>query len=152
MTYGLRHFLHAICVACFALSCGSGLGAAEDKSGAAFRDQVKPFLAKYCIDCHGGAEPEAKLALDTFADPAAISNHREVWTKVRKYLQSRIMPPKDADQPTVAESRTVIHWIDTHFSGVDCDLKRDPGRVTIRRLNRTEYNNTIRDLLGVDFR
>ncbi|OYV84468.1 MAG: hypothetical protein B7Z73_15365, partial [Planctomycetia bacterium 21-64-5] len=54
-------------------------------------------------------------------------------------------------QPTDLERRKVIDWIDTHFSGVDCSLKRDPGRVTLRRLNRTEYDNTVRDLVGIDF-
>ncbi|HVX14660.1 MAG TPA: DUF1592 domain-containing protein [Pirellulales bacterium] len=125
--------------------------AARDKSDTAFREQVKPFLAKYCADCHGGAEPESKLALDRFPDLAAADAQRDAWPKIRKYLQSRIMPPKDAAQPTAAELKAVIGWIDLHFSGVDCSLRRDPGRVTIRRLNRAEYNNTIRDLVGVDF-
>jgi hypothetical protein len=125
--------------------------AAEARSEAVFREQIKPFLAKYCNDCHGGEKPEKELALDKFQEAAAVTAQREVWSKVRKYLHARIMPPKDAEQPAATEFRTVIGWIDTHFSGNDCGLKRDPGRVTIRRLNRTEYNNTIRDLVGVDF-
>lgn len=139
-------------VICFALMVVPiGAAPAAEKNEAAFREQIRPFLAKYCNDCHGGASPEKELALDKFTDAAAVSAQREVWTKVRKYLQARIMPPKDAEQPTAAEFRNVLAWIDGQLSGSDCGLKRDPGRVTLRRLNRTEYNNTIRDLLYVDF-
>lgn len=148
MTLRLGFILLALWVAS---DCAARALASDDKGEAAFRDRVKPFLAKYCTDCHGGSEPEKELALDKFQDAAAVSAQREVWAKVRKYLQSRIMPPKDASQPTSQELRSVIGWIDSHFSGVDCSLKRDPGRVTLRRLNRTEYNNTVRDLVGVDF-
>jgi hypothetical protein len=151
MNFRLGYSLTMACVTWAALGCAAPARGAEPKTETAFRDQVQPFLAKYCTDCHGGGEPDAKLSLDKFTDVATVSAQRDIWAKLRKYLQSRIMPPKDAEQPTTAESRAVINWIDTHFSGVDCDLKHDPGRVTIRRLNRTEYNNTIRDLVGVDF-
>jgi hypothetical protein len=114
---------------------------------AAFREQIKPFLAKYCVDCHGGTEPEKNLALDRLPD----ADNRDMWTNVRKYLHGRIMPPKDAAQPTAEEFRDALASIDAHLSGSDCGLTRNPGRVTIRRLNRTEYDNTIRDLVGVDF-
>jgi hypothetical protein len=122
--------------------------ASEDTTEAAFREQIQPFLTKYCTDCHSGAAPEKNLALDKL--PAA--NEREVWGKVRRYLQGRIMPPKETAQPTAAEFRAALGAIDGHLAGSDCGLKRNPGRVTIRRLNRTEYDNTIRDLVGVDFR
>ncbi|HET6882494.1 MAG TPA: DUF1587 domain-containing protein, partial [Pirellulales bacterium] len=151
MTCCFRYLLAAACMAAWACAGAAPASAAGQKSQTAFREQVRPFLAKYCTDCHGGAEPESKLALDKFADAPAADAGRDAWTKIRKYLQSRIMPPKEADQPTAAELKAVIGWIDLHFSGVDCSLKRDPGRVTIRRLNRAEYNNTIRDLTGVDF-
>ena len=62
------------------------------------------------------------------------------------------MPPVDHQpQPSPADTQAVADWIDRTFVNIDCSQLRDPGRVTVRRLNRTEYNNTIRDLLGVDF-
>lgn len=122
--------------------------AVRDKT---YREQVRPLVAKYCIDCHGGSEPEAKLAFDTMIEPAAAIGQNEAWLKARDYLRSELMPPKDADQPTPDERKAIVDWIEVQFLGVDCSLARDPGRVTVRRLNRTEYNNTIRDLLGVDF-
>lgn len=125
--------------------------AADGTDDASFRQEVLPFTKKYCLDCHSGKEAEAKLAIDQFTDLRTVDAGHESWAKIRKYLQARIMPPPDADQPPDAELRAVIAWIDRHFSGIDCRLKRDPGRVTLRRLNRSEYNNTIRDLTGVDF-
>ena len=57
------------------------------------------------------------------------------------------MPPKKKAQPTTAEKEFVIGWIENALTKVDCTAPKDPGRVTLRRLNRAEYNNTIRDLL-----
>src|SRR5215469_16581159 len=146
MVHRLGFALFAVCLAW--LTPPRAIAQASDaKNDAALRGQLQPLLTKYCTDCHGGAEPEKNLALDKLPEPG----EREVWTKVRKYVQARIMPPKDAAQPTAAEFRTVLAAIDAHLVGSDCGLKSNPGRVTIRRLNRTEYDNTIRDLVGVDF-
>src|SRR6478735_3657620 len=62
------------------------------------------------------------------------------------------MPPEGKARPTEAQLDRVNTWLDVEIFKVDCAGKRDPGRVTIRRLNRNEYNNTIRDLVGVDFK
>jgi hypothetical protein len=67
-------------------------------------------------------------------------------------LQSSAMPPDDKPQPTDEQRKNVIAWIEKTIYHLDCDNAPDPGRVTIRRLNRAEYNNTIRDLLGITFR
>lgn len=122
--------------------------ASRDKT---YREQVQPLLTKYCVDCHGGNEPESDLAFDKLAEPAAAVGQKDAWLKAREYLRSELMPPKGEEQPTPGQRKAMIAWIEAQFLGVDCTLARDPGRVTIRRLNRTEYNNTIRDLLGVDF-
>lgn len=125
--------------------------AAQAGRDKAYREQVQPMLAKYCIDCHGGSEPESDLAFDTLAEPAAAVGQKDAWLKAREYLRSELMPPKGEQQPTPEERKAIVDWIEAQFLGVDCTIARDPGRVTIRRLNRTEYNNTIRDLVGVDF-
>src|SRR5262249_34615279 len=62
------------------------------------------------------------------------------------------MPPASARKPTAQELETINRWLDAVVFKTDCTGPKDPGRVTIRRLNRAEYNNTIRDLLGVDFK
>jgi len=126
-------------------------GSAAEVSETQFNERVRPFLAKYCTTCHGGAEPKAELALDRFADLAVAANDRPVWDKVLENLRGGTMPPDDKPQPEKTQRDAVIAWIETQFPQVDCNGPKDPGRVTIRRLNRTEYDNTVRDLLGVDF-
>ena len=65
-------------------------------------------------------------------------------------LESLDMPPEGKPQPSKSERAMITHWIEASILGCDCEHP-DPGRVTIRRLNRAEYNNTIRDLTGVNF-
>ncbi len=118
-----------------------------------FAAGVQPYLKKYCIDCHGGDEPEAGLRLDKFRSELEAGRQPVQWEKVEQMLQKRSMPPADHEpRPMEEENQLVLGWIDRMFHHVDCDKARDPGRVTARRLNRVEYNNTIRDLMGVDFK
>lgn len=121
-------------------------------SSASFGNQAAPFLAKYCNGCHGGDKPKADLNLTTFKDESAIVKNRKVWTLVKDTIESGEMPPEEKPQPSEAEASAFMGFITTTFAKVDCASQNDPGRVTIRRLNRAEYNNTIRDLLGVDYR
>ena len=62
------------------------------------------------------------------------------------------MPPKDADQPSEVELQELRAILQAELATFDCEANARPGRVTLRRLNRAEYNNTVRDLLGVDYR
>ncbi|HUY88885.1 MAG TPA: DUF1592 domain-containing protein [Pirellulales bacterium] len=118
----------------------------------AFAGQVQPFLKKYCTQCHSGEKPKADLNLDQYADLAAAAKDRKVWENVLENVRDGIMPPDPETKPGQAERDAVTGWIGKQFTEIDCGLAKDPGRVTIRRLNRNEYNNTIRDLCLVDFR
>ena len=118
----------------------------------AYTKQVVPLVQKYCIKCHGGRKPRAGFALDRIKTERQADNDRKTWEKVVRALQAREMPPEDKPQPTAAERDLLLTFLDQRLAAIDCTKGRDPGRVTLRRLNRTEYNNTIRDLLGVDFR
>jgi hypothetical protein len=122
--------------------------AAEPKDE--FAKQVAPVLAKYCTECHGGEKPKGKLALDVFTNDASALKNLKVWDKVFKYLDNGTMPPRGKPRPVEAERTAVLHWIDERVSSARCNLEHDPGRVTVRRLNHAEYNNTIRDLLDVE--
>ncbi|WP_298869217.1 DUF1592 domain-containing protein [uncultured Gimesia sp.] len=117
-----------------------------------FTSQIKPLLTKYCLDCHTGEEAEAGLSLDKYTSRSSILEHREAWEKIVQRIQIQSMPPKDADSlPTDKEREAILAWFDDTLYGIDCTGDVNPGRVTIRRLNRNEYNNTIRDLVGIDF-
>jgi len=73
------------------------------------------------------------------------------WKNISGKLHSGEMPPPEEPQPRRSQNVNSGQWIDTQLAKVFTSGPRDPGRVTIRRLNRAEYNNTIRDLVGVDF-
>jgi mono/diheme cytochrome c family protein len=116
-----------------------------------FAQDIQPLLARYCTKCHGGDTPRADLSLEKYKDAEQVLRDRKVWEKVVKNVRSKEMPPANKPQPTPAEAELLAGWVEAQLAKVDCTKERDPGRVTIRRLNRAEYNNTIRDLLGVDF-
>ena len=115
-----------------------------------FPQHISPLLAKYCIKCHSGMKPKGNLALDAFKDEASILNARPVWEKVLQYVRAGEMPPDGRPKPTAAERELLAKWVGKTLAKVDTGRK-DPGRVTMRRLNRAEYANTIRDLVGVNF-
>lgn len=116
-----------------------------------FERDVKPLLEKYCYNCHGETKKKADLSLEVYENLSSILKDKTVWEKVLHNVQTREMPPENKPQPSDAERLLLAKWIETEVFQCDCG-NPDPGRVTLHRLNRTEYNNSIRDLLGVKFR
>lgn len=117
-----------------------------------FKARLEPFLTKHCVDCHSGDEPAAKLKLDAFKDVASVRGDQKTWGKVVEYLEAGIMPPEEQTQPAADEVLAVTSWVSSQLATLGDSGRRNPGRVTIRRLNRVEYANTVRDLIGVDFK
>ena len=109
-----------------------------------------PFLQKHCTSCHGAEKQKADLALHEFRDDVSLLKKRKVWKQVIEMVREGEMPPDDKPQPTADERAAFLASAKAVFANYDRNAKPDPGRVTIRRLNRNEYNNTVRDLLGVD--
>lgn len=116
-----------------------------------FGRQIAPLFQQYCVSCHGGARPKASLALDQFPDEAAFRKDPKLLEALRGNLSDNLMPPEGKNQPTPGERDRLLRWLDGQLTKAAREAKPDPGRVTMRRLNRVEYNNTIRDLVGVDF-
>lgn len=116
-----------------------------------YQTEIQPFFKQYCFDCHGADTQEAGLELHREVALADILKNRKAWDKVYAHVKIGAMPPSSSTQPTPEERDKVVAWLDHSLHFVDCTGGADPGRVTIRRLNRAEYNNTIRDLVGVDF-
>ncbi len=117
-----------------------------------FEDRVRPVLQKYCFDCHEGDRAESGISLDAYQEANAKTSDRVAWLKVLRQLQGRAMPPADAEQPSPQDLQDVIAWLETEALKPDCSGGERPGRVTVRRLNREEYNNTVRDLFGIAIR
>lgn len=112
---------------------------------------IVPFVKQYCLECHSTKKPDEEIQFDRYKDASAVEADAKTWQRVLEMLQASAMPPDDKPQPKDEQRKQVIAWIEKTIYHLDCD-QPDPGRVTIRRLNRAEYNNTIRDLLGVTFR
>jgi hypothetical protein len=115
-----------------------------------FAKQIAPLLSKYCTECHSGDKPKGKLALDKYKDEQSALKNGKLWDKVAQRLTACTMPPKTKPQPSPEEKTVVLDWVEKTVNQAGCVAEKDPGRVTMRRLNRGEYNNTIRDLLGVE--
>ncbi|HZL90931.1 MAG TPA: DUF1592 domain-containing protein [Pirellulaceae bacterium] len=126
--------------------------AAKASPDEVFRSRVAPLLKKHCFECHGPDVQEANVALDKSTRAEQVIADQQTWQTVIQMLRSGAMPPEDQPQPSVAERQQIVRAIESILYAVDCDGPPDPGRVTIRRLNRAEYNNTVRDLLGIDFK
>jgi hypothetical protein len=126
--------------------------APSSDSNLAFKDQIKPLLGKFCVECHGKEKQKAEINFETYKDVAEILADRNTWEKVRDMLRSREMPPEKKPQPSEEERQQLVRFIEAELAKLDCTGPVNPGKVTIRRLNRNEYNNTIRDLIGIDFR
>jgi hypothetical protein len=119
-------------------------------STAAFRTEIRPLLETYCFDCHGDGSNKGNVSFDTAtSDQELLSNH-DLWLKVLKNLRASLMPPPQKKQPSGEQKARIGQWIKSDVFALN-PQNPDPGRVTVRRLNRTEYRNTIRDLMGVEF-
>ena len=121
-----------------------------------FRQTVAPVLTRNCVRCHSDRQLAGKLSFEPFLDGAAAPSRIDVWQKVLDKVVAGAMPPRPMTPLSASDVAAVTGWIRrlpgiTDTAGADGAMA-DPGRVTARRLNRAEYNNTIRDLLGVTLR
>ena len=122
-----------------------------DRSPQSFETVVRPFLKHYCLECHSGIDAQRGVRLDKNFAAAAGVQDAETWRNVLKMLRTRKMPPEDRLRPKDEQYDKVSAWLEAALDQADRKGPANPGRVTIRRLNRAEYTNTIRDLLGVEF-
>jgi hypothetical protein len=130
------------------VACAPALGLAQQPADP-LQAVVRPFLARHCTGCHSGPDAEGGLALDGFGDAAKARAALPAWTKVRERLLAGEMPPPDEPRPPAEAAERVVDWIDRTFFRLP-DGSVDPGRPTLRRLNRAQYENAIRDLFGVE--
>lgn len=122
-----------------------------DEAPPEFARTARPFLEKHCLSCHAGKEPQGELSLDGFRDWTAVSQSRRIWSDVLKRVDTGDMPPAPRPRPSAEDLKAFTKTVRDAIDYADRHAKPDPGRVTMRRLNRTEYRRTIRDLTGVDF-
>ena len=125
--------------------------AGQTKKAPAFEDAFGPYFAKNCASCHNAVTKAGALDLQTLRRADSVTRSRETWESVVRKVRTGEMPPPGSPRPTDAENKAVLLSIESEFERADKIAASDPGSVTAHRLNRAEYNNTVRDLLAVNF-
>ncbi len=141
--------------AVFVVSCALGLPiatSAEPLPFGTFQRDLVPFVKRHCVKCHNNSDAEGAVNLARFSSVEQLLAERKVWHKVVKQLKAGAMPPDGEPRPDAEQRNIVTLWLEKALVYVDPSQPVDPGRVTVRRLNRTEYNHTIRDLFGVSMK
>ena len=125
------------------------LAASGPLTSASMPSSTKAFLQKHCFECHDADTQKGKLRLDTLVPDFAAPATAERWAKVFSQLTHREMPPAKKPQPTDRDRQAVLDWLGRELRVAQSARHSAEGRVALRRLNRVEYQNTIRDLFGV---
>ena len=139
----------AVAVLVFSWVLPAAAALAAEDALVTFKREIQPILNQYCYDCHGAGVAKGGVTLDQFSTTAELKDHK-LWLRALNNVRSKIMPPADEAHLPPAEAEKLASWIKRQVFELDPAVP-DPGRVTVRRLNRTEYRNTIRDLTGMDF-
>jgi hypothetical protein len=141
---------------CVVIAAGSatrtlnGQAQATQAHAAEFQQDVLPVLSKSCMTCHNDRSKAGTLTLDPFKDPFTALAQPAVWQKVVEKVSAGAMPPPTGAPLSQADRDVIVNFARKVPGVVDAmNVRPSAGRVTARRLNRVEYNNTVRDLLGV---
>lgn len=131
--------------------------AGDDSTEVVFARDVQPFLKQHCYTCHDAREARAGFRIDQLADAVTAGKAdflqgktADHWQEVMHNLNSGAMPPKDEPRPNADRSFAVVKWIAAQLQQAEKTAKQAGGRIPMRRLNRDEYANTIRDLFALD--
>lgn len=113
-------------------------------------DSVKSFLDTHCVGCHGAEKPKGKFRADSLTGEFAEKVERERWAAVLARVTAGTMPPESKPRPPEKDAKAVAEWVAKGIVTGEANARATQGRTVLRRLNRIEYENTIRDLLGID--
>ncbi|MFI4873951.1 MAG: DUF1592 domain-containing protein [Blastopirellula sp. JB062] len=126
----------------------SAAAALEPQASDHYEQHIRPVLQQYCAACHDPDDPDNHIGFLKANSAAEIQNLRGIWGSAAAQLRNRTMPPADEEQPTEKQRLEIAQWIDDYLRQTACDQGPYAGNVTTRRLNRLEYEKTIRDLVG----
>mgnify|MGYP002780414249 CR=1 FL=1 len=115
---------------------------------AGFRAKVRPLIEAHCVDCHGPDVQKGNLRLDTLSTDVRDPRTADRWVGVHDRIRDGSMPPKKRERPGADEVKAAIGHLSAELHAASLDRQKKSGRVPVRRLNGTEYENTVRDLLG----
>ncbi len=113
-------------------------------------EKILPYLNQYCADCHGPDSEEAGINIARLTSGEQLLTERKKWERIFRMINSGAMPPSDYDpQPKLEEQESIAELLHDELFSFDCEIVYNPGRSTVQRLNKAEYNNTIQDLFGI---
>ena len=134
----------------FSLSLFLMLGLHGQENKINFQQEVEPLLAKYCYQCHGPKKQKSDIRIDTMNPDMLKGQHGGKWREILDAIDRGDMPPDDEPLPTDKERDLITAWMSSELDRAAKALRSTGGHVTLRRLTGYEYNNTMKDLLGVD--
>jgi mono/diheme cytochrome c family protein len=137
-------------LAALAAACASGGVAADDRE-ASFQKVVAPFFERHCLDCHGPKRAKGDVTLDTLRPDLNAGGGPKRWDRVLEMLDHGTMPPEGEEQPKAEERKATVEWIRV---GLREESRRPPDSPPshLRRMTNVEYQNRMRDLLGIDLK
>jgi hypothetical protein len=139
------HWFHWIAALLLIAGFGLGAQARQDSIGSS---GARDLIDQYCVGCHNQNLQTAGVTLDSL-DTSNVGSEPELWERVVLKLRTGMMPPVDAVKPEPETRNTLTSWIESELDR-HIAANPNPGRPSLHRLNRTEYGNAIRDLLGID--
>src|SRR5262245_35078979 len=145
--HGMSVLIAGIVTCCLGLIGSATLASADAKptDGPSGR-----FFQQHCQSCHSGEKPKGDFRVDSLSQIFGDKEIREKWLTVVKQLKSGVMPPKDKPRPAADETKALTDWINARVAAAETARNAQQGLAVMRRLNRVEYENTVRDLLQVD--
>jgi hypothetical protein len=113
-------------------------------------EQTRSFIKSHCFDCHDADSARAGFRIDLLTDDFAAGNNAGMWKEVMDKINSGKMPPKKKPRPDAKEAFAVASWVADKLHETELAAQGAGGRVPMRRLNRVEYANSVRDLFSLD--
>ncbi len=124
----------------------------KDQDPLSYDRNIRGLFQRYCFNCHNENKARGDISLAQDENPRMITQRRKVWQNALQQLRDEAMPPDDSKQPPEEERKLMIQFLELTLGNVDCASLKDPGRPSLRRLNREEYNNATRALTGLNLR
>ncbi len=126
-----------------------GVAAAAEPTPIMLSDEAVQFVRNYCLDCHAGVEGEAGLDLSDFDGRQGIAAEADLWQTLWRRVRDNQMPPQGSEMPTLGQREAFASWVRSTLQQAACAGGIVPGPAQMRRLNRSEYAATLRDLLEI---
>ena len=152
--FTLRAIAVALLFASFAFSLAKPLhsqeSALDSRIAKEWTEVIRPILKEHCGECHMDSSNEGGVNLDDYQDLDKIRQHASTWEQIRGVIRADAMPPPESSTLKAPDREKLVAWMQSALHDVDCGCAPPTPKVTLRRLNQVEYDNTIQDLLGVE--